>query len=140
TATFDTFTGNTVSNGDHSAGSGSDVYVLSDGNTGSGFSGGSPTATNRNCIPGQAVAPVPRFSPHPINGAAGPALGGSNHNFVSNNSAAGPLPSGAVINASTVTDPLLSGLATGNGGPTPTMALLTGSPAVNQGANNTGIT
>jgi Bacterial Ig-like domain (group 3) len=133
TATFVTFSGNTVTNGDSTAGTGSDLYVLSDAGSGTGFSGGSATTQLIDNILGQASAAVPDFVANQIGGAAAPTLTGS-HNFVSNNNAPEPLPSAAVLNSSSVTDPKFDPKALQNhGGPTPTLALLLTSPALGAG-------
>ena len=138
TATFDTFSGNTAAQG------GTDVYVLSDSNSGSGFTGGTATATLVNDILGQASAPVPDFVANQIGTAAAPTLTGSSNDFVSNNTAAATypgtesLPTVAVVNGG-VTDPQLSALAP-NGGPTQTMALAATSPAALAGVDVPGLT
>jgi hypothetical protein len=136
TAIFVTFSGNTVTNGDSTAGTGSDLYVLSDASSGTGFGGGTATAQLIDNILGQASAIVPDFVADQIGGAAAPTLTGS-HNFVSNNSASAPLdplPSPAVLNNSSVTDPKFDpkGLQN-NHGPTPTLGLLPTSPALGAG-------
>ena len=71
TATFDTFGGNTADGG-------TDVYVLSDSASGSGFTGGTATAVLVNDILGQdGATTVSDFYANAINGAAAPILTGS---------------------------------------------------------------
>ncbi len=92
TATSDTFHTNTVTNGNSTAGTASDLYVLSDSQSGNGFSGGTATATINNTILGQnGTTTVSDFYASAINGAAAPSLTGSNHNLVSDNP---PSPNG----------------------------------------------
>jgi Bacterial Ig-like domain (group 3) len=69
TATFVTFSGNTVTNGDSTTGRGSDLYVLSDAGSGTGFSGGTATAHLSENIP---------FVAKQIGGAAPPTITGTN--------------------------------------------------------------
>jgi hypothetical protein len=128
TATFDTFSGNTFDTA-------SDLYVLSDGQSGSGFgsgfSGGTATANIVDSILGQnGTTTVTDFYANAINSAAAPDLTGSSNNLVSDNPASPNGLSGTVA----ATDPGLdsAGLAD-NGGPTQTIALVSGSPAIAAG-------
>jgi hypothetical protein len=119
-ATFDTFSANTVTNGDSSGGDGSDVYVLGDAAV--------PTATLIDDILGQSTALTTDIDSSEINGGGAPTFTGSTNNVVSSDGAGG-LPVGAIVYTG---DPLLGALAS-NGGPTQTMALQAGSPAIGAG-------
>ena len=100
-----------------------DVYVLSDG------AGNTATATLENCILGQHDNTGSDFVANTNAQGNMPNLTGSSHDLVRNNPASGGLPAAAVASSA---DPLLTALAN-NGGPTMTMALMTGSPAVHAG-------
>jgi Bacterial Ig-like domain (group 3) len=69
TATLVTFSGNTVTNGDSRTGRGSDLYVLSDAASGTGFDGGTATAHLSDNIP---------FVANQTIGAAPPTITGTN--------------------------------------------------------------
>ncbi len=130
-ATFDTFTLNTAAQG------GTDLFVLSD-KTGGGNStspgSGTVTVTLNNDILGQSgTTTVPDFSATVLGaGASGPTYTGSN-NLITFNKAF----SGGLLSA---TDPKLdpAGLQN-NGGPTQTIPLLAGSPAISAGLTIAGI-
>jgi len=125
TATFVTFSLNTAPQG------GTDIYLASDKN-GTGVHGGSTKASAAltNDILGQSGATsVSDFSSTTISSGSGFAFSGSN-NLISDNPASGGFNiAGGTI---TATDPQLSPLAN-NGGPTQTMALPNGSPAIGAG-------
>jgi ELWxxDGT repeat protein len=78
TATLVTFGGNTVTNGDSTAGTGSDLYVLSDAASGTGFSGGTATAQLTDNILGQSRPTVPALVANQIGGASAPTITGIN--------------------------------------------------------------
>ncbi len=136
-ATFDTFSGNTAAQG------GTDVYVLSDAsNGGNNTSQGSgmAMATLVNDILGQSNTSVADFIANTNAGGAAPNLSGSSNDIVSNNSptTGNGLTGNGVTNITTA-NPDLHALAS-FGGPTQTMALFSGSPAIGAGATGTGIT
>ncbi len=108
-----TISGNTAASG------GRGVYVL-------GYSGATATAVIDNTIIGQSDTSVSDFVAATINGGSTNLSGGGN--LIRTQSGL----SGTII-ASTA-DPLLGSLAN-NGGPTPTMALPAGSPAIDAGRN-----
>jgi hypothetical protein len=135
TATFDTFSRNTVTNGDASAGTASDVYVLSDGSDGGNNTSpgsGTATVTLNNSILGQSGTTTVADFVATTNGGAGPTMSGANNLISSNPTAANGGFTGGVIAA---TDPMLGPLAH-NGGPTETMALPASSPAHNAGVGS----
>jgi ELWxxDGT repeat protein len=114
TATFVTFSGNTVTNGGSTAGTGSDLYVLSDAASGTGFGGGTATAQLSDNILGQTSAAVADFVANQIGGAATPTLTGTN--VVQTTVASSPNPSvfgQAVTFTATVTPIGGSGTPTG---------------------------
>jgi Concanavalin A-like lectin/glucanases superfamily/IPT/TIG domain len=116
TVTNSTFSLNTADQG------GSDVFNLSDG------AGNTGTADINNSILGQSgPTTITDFASTAANGGYAPYNTGS-HNLMSNR---GNFPAAGVIAA---TDPML-GPAVFNGGPTRTMALLPGSPAIDAGSN-----
>ena len=79
-ATFDTFSGDTVTNGDDSAGSASEVYVLGDGN------GSAYAATLIDDILGQSGdSTVSDFVAATFNGGTAPDLSASSNDLVTNN-------------------------------------------------------
>ncbi len=124
TAEFDTFSSNTAAQG------GTDVYVLSDG------SGNQATASLVDDILGQTNNSVSDFVANNINSGTAANLTGSSNDLVRNNPSSGGLPISAVISSD---DPQLSSLAD-NGGPTPTMAIASGSPAFHAGIAVAGVT
>jgi hypothetical protein len=115
-----TLSGNTAAQG------GLDVYVLSDGTS------NTATASVVNSILGQTDNTVTDFVANTNAGGNTPSLSGSN-DLVRNNPATGGLPAAAVVSTA---DPLLAALAN-YGGPVPTMGLLPGSPAIDQGLDTT---
>ncbi len=123
TATFDTFSGNTANQG------GTDVYVLSNG------SGAQASASLVDDILGQTANTVSDFVANTNGGGTAPNLTGSSNDLVRVNPSTGGLTASAVVSSA---DPLLSPLA-GNGGPTQTMALQAGSPAIGAGITVSGI-
>ena len=123
TATFDTFSGNTAAQG------GTDLYVLSDSASGTGFTGGTATAVLVNDILGQnGTTTVSDFYANTIGTAAAPTLTGSKNDLVSDNPAS---PNGLTGTNIAVGSPnfAAAGLAD-NGGPTKTIALTAASTAV----------
>src|SRR5262249_32642186 len=121
TATFITSSGNTVTNGDNTSGTASDLYVLSDG------AGNKATATIKNSILGQNdTTTVSAFDADNVNSGTAPGLGTSDSNLVSANPAS---PNG-LTGTITGTNPnfAAAGLAD-NGGPTKTIALTSNSTA-----------
>jgi hypothetical protein len=122
-AVFDTFSRNAAAQG------GTDVYVLADNFIG-GYNmhpgTGEATAVLIDDVLGQSRSPVSDFVAASNFTASPPVLAGSSHDFVSNNPAVGGLPASAVLNAASA-DPRLGHLAA-HGGPTPTLAPLSGSP------------
>ena len=107
-----TVSGNTAADG------GRGLFLLSDG------SGNTANAAINNSILGQTDNSVSDFATALIGGGNSPASSGSN-NVISNQTDFG----GTAISA----DPLI-GLLAGNGGPTQTMGLLGGSPAIGAAA------
>jgi hypothetical protein len=121
TAQFDTFSSNSAAQG------GTDVYVLSDG------AGSQAKAALVDDILGQTDNSVSDFVANSINRGSAPDLSGSSNDLVRTNSG---LPTSAVVSSA---DPLLAPL--GNyGGPTDTLALLPGSPAIDAGTVISGVT
>ena len=119
-----TFSGDTVTTGGDDDGDGSEVYVLADGNA------TAEQATFIDDILGQAgSSTVEDFDSDTINDGATPDLSASSNDLVTNNPVATGLPEAAVVATG---DPLLGALAD-NGGPSHTMALETGSPAISAG-------
>lgn len=116
TASFVTIFGNGGQAG------GADVYILAD-KTDAGVNGnGTATAQFVDAILGDFLA-------NSIGGGTAPVLAGSAHDLVTTNPATGGLPDAAVLS---VANPQLTGLAS-NGGPTWTLALQAGSPAIGVG-------
>src|SRR5262249_41074233 len=104
---------------------GSDLYVLSDGQS------SSATATVVNSILGQnGTTTVSDFYANAINSAAAPTLTGSSHNLVRANPAS---PNGLTGTVAATNPGLSSAGLANNGGPTRTMALATGSAALGAG-------
>ncbi len=127
-ATFDTFSSNIVMGGGPvEYRGGTDVYI--DGVN-------KATATLIDDILGQADTSVSDFVAH--TGSTTPDTSGSSNNLVRVNpsQADGGLSPSSVVSSA---DPLLSPLAN-YGGPTPTMAISSGSPAYQAGAPVNGIT
>jgi hypothetical protein len=120
-ATFVTFSSNTAANG------GTDLYLLSD------TSQLGTAATLVDDILGQTDSSVTDFVSSTIGGGSTPSFTGSSHDLVRSGGAA---LGTAVISTD---DPLLGQLAS-NGGPTQTMALMSGSPAIDAGVAVAGIT
>ncbi len=121
-ATFDTFSANHVTSGVSTPGLGSDVYVLGDGNT--------PTATFVDDILGQSGETVSTdIDSSAIYGGDTPTFEGSSNNLVSYNPDGTGLPDADVLTSS---NPMLNAIAS-NGGPTDTMSLQVGSPAIGAG-------
>jgi hypothetical protein len=114
TAVFNTFSGDSARDGR------TDIYVLSDG------PGNQATATLIKNILGQNTTSASDFLANAINGGSSPILDGSSHDLVRQNPPSGGLPAGAVVSSA---DARLGPLAS-NGGPTQTMALQAGSPAI----------
>jgi Bacterial Ig-like domain (group 3) len=118
TITNSTFSANTVKNGDGSNGNGRDVFNLGDGAT--------ATAKINNTILGQTDNSITDFVAN-VTSASGSATNTSGtNNLIRNTTTFG--------GTSNPADPLLAALAS-NGGPTQTMALMTGSPAIDHGSN-----
>jgi CSLREA domain-containing protein len=131
TVTDSTLSSNAASQG------GTDVYVLSDksdGGNNTSPGSGKATATLVNDILGQGGKTTVYDFVAATNGsgATAPNLSASSNDFVSDNPSSRGLPTAAVVNAATVTDPKLGPLAN-NGGATPTMALQAGSKALDAG-------
>ena len=124
-ATFVTFSGDTVTNGDSSAGTASELYVLGDGN------GTAYATTLVNDILGQSGdSTVTDFGTSAINDGTMPDFTESTNDLVTNDPTDGSgLPSDCVIATG---DPMLGPLAS-NGGPTQTMALYSSSSAIGAG-------
>ncbi len=121
TATFDTFSSNTVKKGDDTAGSASDIYVLSDG------SANQATASITNSILGQnGTTTVSDFYAASRSGATPPNLGASGFNVVSNNPAS---PNGLTGTITGTNPNFASAGLTNNGGPTKTISLTPASTA-----------
>jgi large repetitive protein len=132
TTVFVTFSGNTARNGGGPSKDGTDVYVLSDKRGTGVLGGGSVSATLIDDILGQSSAPTSDFAAASTDGGSTPGLTGK-YDVLSNDSPSSPatgLPVGSTI---TIANPQLGSLAA-NGGPTPTMAPGTGSPALSAGA------
>ena len=123
-ATFDTFSSNTVVNGDSSLGNGSDVFLLGDGNH---------TATSAvlvDDILGQAgSSTIVDFFNTTYESGTRYNLAGSQNDLVTNPASGASGLSGSNIIGG---NPDLAGLYD-YGGPTPTMALQPGSPAIGGG-------
>ena len=123
-AIYVTFSGNTVTTGGGDDGDGSEVYVLADGNA------TAVPATFIDDILGQAgTSTVEDFDSDTINDGAAPDLSASSNDLVTNNPGSTGLPDAAVVATGA---PLLGTLAD-NGGPSETMALEAGSPAIGAG-------
>jgi hypothetical protein len=121
TILFSTLSSNTADQG------GRDVYNLSDG------SGQTGTANITDSILGQSgAATITDFNSTTVNGGNAPVNTGQ-RDLMSN---PGTFPATGLVPG---TDPRLAALAN-NGGPTPTMALLPGSPAFQAGTPVAGIT
>ena len=133
TATFDTFSSNTVNNGDTTAGTASDLYVLSDG------SGNQATATITNSILGQnGATTVSDFYAGILAPGTAPNLGSSTNNLVSDNPAS---PNGLTGTITGTNPNFATGMLAFNGGPTNTIALSSASTAaLGQATTTTGIT
>jgi hypothetical protein len=131
TASFDTFSGNIVDRGGTDVSSntadrgGTDIYVLCD----DAFTPASASLVNDIL---QTTGSVSDFVAHNTLLGFPPIVSGSSHDLVRVNPSSGGLPASAVISRA---DPLLGPLQN-NGGPTPTMALLPGSPAIGAGVNS----
>ncbi|MGP0070165.1 MAG: beta strand repeat-containing protein [Isosphaeraceae bacterium] len=124
-ATFDTFSGDTVTNGDSTAGTASEVYVLGDGN-GSAF----PVSLVDDILGQSGVSSVSDFGAAAIHGGTMPDFTQSTNDLVTNNPTDGSgLPGDCIVATG---NPMLGALAS-NGGPTQTMALHYGSPAIGVG-------
>jgi hypothetical protein len=120
TVTNSTFSANTVTNGDGSNGNGRDVFNLGDGAT--------ANATINNTILGQTDNTITDFVANTTS-ASGSATNAIGTNNLIRNTA-------TFDGTSSSADPLLAALAK-NGGPTLTIALMTGSPAIDAGNNAT---
>jgi Bacterial Ig-like domain (group 3) len=131
-ALYDTFSSNIVANGDGSGHLvGSDTYILGDGN------GTAYQATLINDILGQSgSSTVSDFASGTEDGGTLPDLSASSHDLVTLNAGLGGLPAGAIVATG---DPMLGALAS-NGGPTQTMALQAGSPAIGAGVARADVT
>ncbi|HTU20886.1 MAG TPA: choice-of-anchor Q domain-containing protein, partial [Gemmataceae bacterium] len=128
-ATFVTFSSD-------SADQGTDVYVLSDGSSTDGSGSMAATADLVDDILGQTNNSVSDFVANSINSGTAPNLSGSANDLVRNNPTSGSLSGTNIMSG---VDPLLSPL--GNyGGPTETLALLPGSPAIDAGTTVNGVT
>jgi hypothetical protein len=128
-ATFDTFSGNTAQGG-------TDIYILSDASDGGNDTDtGSGTASAEliDDILGQTSNSVTDFVSNTNAGGSAPTFTGSSNDLV--RSGGGALGAAVISTA----DPMLGALAS-NGGPTQTMALLAGSPAISAGVTVGGIT
>jgi Bacterial Ig-like domain (group 3) len=122
-ATFDTFSGDSVTNGNATAGNASELYVLGEGK-------GAPTATLVDDILGQSGdSTVDDFVAATADDGTAPDLAASSHDLVTNNPTDGTGLTGSNIIGG---NPMLGPLAS-NGGPTQTMALQSGSPAIGVG-------
>ena len=133
TATFVTFSSNSSAQG------GTDVYVLSDNSATSGSSAGIATANLVDDILGQSgTTTISDFVANSNGSAAAPSLTGSSNDVLSNNPTTGGL-TGTGVTDITTGNPQLGPLAD-NGGPTQTMGLLGGSPALGTGIAVAGIT
>jgi hypothetical protein len=140
-ATFDTFSSNIVTNGDQSAGTGSDIYVLSDksdGGNNTSPGSGTATATIVNSILGQnAATTVSDFYANTNAGGTVPNLGNSENNLLRMNATGPNRLTGAIFTGSPNFAPGLSN----HGGPTQTIALTSNSTlALGQASTGTGIT
>ena len=127
-ATFDTFSGNTAAQG------GTDIDLLGD-STDSGVRGtGSVTATIVDDILGQGgTSTVSDFVSGTYSGGTAAAIT-ANNDLVTNNPGTGGLTGSNILSG----NPELTTLGS-YGGPTQTMALLPGSPAIAAGAGMAGI-
>jgi hypothetical protein len=123
TAIFDTFSANTVTNGDSTSGTGSDITVSTI------FSSTTFDATLINDILGQSGSSAVTDFLLLNYEAPLPDVTSSSHDFISNYPDGGGLPNGAVVGTG---NPKLGPLSN-NGGPTETMAFLTGSPVIEAG-------
>ena len=123
-ATFVTFSSDTVTNGDESAGTASEVYTLGDGN-GSTF-----VATFVDDILGQSGdSTVNDFVAGNYDVGTTPDTSASSNDLVTNNPDSGDALTGTDIIGG---DPMLGALAS-NGGPTQSMVLQAGSAAIGAG-------
>ena len=137
TATFVTFSANTAQDGASNALDGTDVYVLAT----MSLPGSGSVVTLTDDILGQATSLTSDFVANYFNAPAGPGMYGQN-DLISNNSpstTAEPNSTGFTGAVPITGDPKLGPLAN-NGGPTETMALLAGSPAISAGVAVEGIT
>ncbi len=132
-ASFITSSGNTVTNGDNTNGTASDLYVLSDG------SGNQATATIVNSIVGQnGTTTVSDFYAGTYDSGTAPNLGTSTNNLVSDNPAS---PNGLMGNITGSNPNFVTGMLAFNGGPTQSIALSSASTAaLGQATTTTGIT
>jgi len=129
-ATFVTFSSNSAAQG------GTDLYVLGDKTDAGVLGNGTATVTLTNDILGQSgTTTVSDFFANSTSGGSAPSLGGGN-NLISDNPSS---PNGFTGGTLSATDPLLAALAN-NGGPTQTMALQAGSPAIDAGVAVSSIT
>jgi hypothetical protein len=132
-AAYNTFSANLAHNHADTALDGTDIYVMADA-TDTGVHGSGNTTTLIDDILGQTTATTSDFVANAISFAQMPVMGGS-HDLLSNNSPSTGLliPANAYTGTNLVSgNPKLGPLAF-NAGPTATMALLTGSPAIGQG-------
>ncbi len=129
TITQSTVAGNRLSDTVVSPGAGGGLFAVSDGASGSGFTGGTASVTLNNVILADTMlGPAGQgadFNIATINGAAAPTMSGTGNLIKENGGFTGGFITGV---------PLLGALAD-NGGPTFTMALLAGSPAIDAGDN-----
>ena len=132
TATFVTFSATPARNGAGSALQGTDVYALSDKMDSGVHGGGTLSAALIDDILGQSGAATSDVVANSVSSGSNPILSGQ-HDVISNNSptSGSGLPTGATI---VIGDPKL-GVLGANGGPTPTLALQTGSPAIAAGVS-----
>ena len=132
TATFVTFSDNTAKDGASNAQDGTDIYVLSDDKGDTGVNGTHASVILIDDVLGQATSETSDFVAMNENGSTPTMLG--EYDLISNNSPT--LSGGTAFGGSHLSsgNPMLAGLAS-NGGPTQTMALLTGSQAIAAGVS-----
>jgi large repetitive protein len=130
TATFVTFSANAARSGAGNALQGTDLYALSDKTDSGVHGGGTLSAALIDDILGQSSAATSDLVANSVSSGSTPSLSGQ-HDVISNNSpsSGSGLPTGPTI---VIGDPKL-GVLGANGGPTPTLSLQTGSPAIAAG-------
>ena len=130
-ATFVTFSANSASDGAGHPLDGTDVCVVSDRLDSGVLGGGSTSGALVDDILGQSFAETSDFAAYSTDGGSSPSVSGQ-HDVISNDSP--PSPATGLQGGSSITigDPKLESLSS-NGGPTATMALDTGSPALSSG-------